>query len=106
MTDGRPFFMAGLWAEAHDPATGEVADSYTVIITDANAVLRGHDRMPVILPTDAARRWIEPGPLPHELLAPYPAAAMQGWRVSDDAKSSRTLPHAGMAAAVAQDDCQ
>ena len=26
MTDGRPFFMAGLWAEASDPATGEVAD--------------------------------------------------------------------------------
>jgi putative SOS response-associated peptidase YedK len=28
MQDERPFFMAGLWAEAHDPATGEVADSY------------------------------------------------------------------------------
>jgi putative SOS response-associated peptidase YedK len=25
--DGRPFFMAGLWAEAHDPTTGEVADT-------------------------------------------------------------------------------
>ena len=66
MKDGRPFFMAGLWAEAHDPATGEVADTYTVIITDANAAMRVHDRMPVILATDAARRWIEPGPLPAE----------------------------------------
>ena len=47
MTDGRPFFMAGLWAEAADPATGEVADTYTLIITDANAVMRVHDRMPV-----------------------------------------------------------
>ncbi len=65
--------MAGLWAEAWDPATGDVADSYTVIITDANAIMRVHDRMPVILATDAARRWIEPGPLPTELLAPYPA---------------------------------
>ena len=64
MTDGRPFFMAGLWAEASDPATGEVADTYTLIITDANAVMRVHDRMPVILKTDVARRWIEPGPLP------------------------------------------
>ena len=45
MKDGRPFFMAGLWAEAHDPATGEVADTYTVIITDANATMRVHDRM-------------------------------------------------------------
>ena len=49
MTDGRPFFMAGLWAEASDPATGEVADTYTLIITDANATMRVHDRMPVIL---------------------------------------------------------
>ena len=65
--------MAGLWAEASDPATGEVAGTYTAIITDANAVMRVHDRMPVILATDAARRWIEPGPLPAELLVPYPA---------------------------------
>ena len=66
--DGRPFFMAGLWSEASDPTTGEVADTYTLIITDANAAMRVHDRMPVILATDAARRWIEPGPLPAELL--------------------------------------
>ena len=76
MTDGRPFFMAGLWAEASDPATGEVADTYTLIITDANATMRVHDRMPVILATDAARRWIDPGPLRPELLRPYPAEEM------------------------------
>ena len=51
MKDGRPFFMAGLWADAPDPATGEVADTYTVIITDANATMRVHDRMPAILAT-------------------------------------------------------
>ena len=104
MKDGRPFFMAGLWAEAHDPATGEVADTYTVIITDANAAMRVHDRMPVILATDAARRWVEPGPLPAELLAPYPAEAMAAWRVGDDAKNSRIEPHAGMAEAVPESD--
>ena len=49
MHDERPFFMASLWAEAHDPATGEVADTYTVIITDANTTMRVHDHMPVIL---------------------------------------------------------
>jgi putative SOS response-associated peptidase YedK len=63
MKVGQPFFMAGLWAEAIDAATGEVADTYTLIITDANAIMRVHDRMPVILATDAARRWLEPGPL-------------------------------------------
>ena len=100
MTDGRPFFMAGLWAEASDPATGEVADTYTLIITDANATMRVHDRMPAILATDAARRWIEPGPMPAGLLAPYPAEEMTAWRVADDAKNSRIEPHAGMAEPV------
>ena len=56
-------------------ATGEITDSYTVIITDANATIRVHDRMPAILSTNAARQWLEPGPLPPDLLAPYPAEA-------------------------------
>jgi putative SOS response-associated peptidase YedK len=97
MKDGRPLFMAGLWSNAPAPATGEVADTYTLIITDANVTMRVHDRMPVILATDAARRWLEPGPLLHELLVPYSAGPMTAWRVSDDAKSSRIEPHAGMA---------
>ena len=69
----------------------------TVHITDANATMRVHDRMPVVLATDAARRWIEPGPLPAELLAPYPAEEMTAWRVADDAKNSRIEPQPGMA---------
>jgi putative SOS response-associated peptidase YedK len=101
MADGRPFFMAGLWSDAPDPATGEVSDSYTVIITDANAAIRVHDRMPAILATEAARQWVEPGPLPPELLAPFPAEAMTAWRVGDDARNSRIEPYAGMAEPVA-----
>jgi len=100
MRDGLPFFMAGLWSEVADAATGELADTYTVIITDANAAMRVHDRMPVILAAEAARRWIEPGPLPGELLIPFPAGPMTAWRVGDDAKNSRTLPYAGMAEPV------
>ena len=102
MKDGRPFFVAGLWSEAPDPSTGEIADSYTMVIGEANAVMRVHDRMPAILGADAARRWLEPGPLPAELLVPYSPEEMQAWRVSDDAKSSRTEPHPGMAEAVAE----
>ena len=102
MKDGRPFFVAGLWSDAVDPRTGEIADSYTMIIGEANAVMRVHDRMPAILGTDAARRWLEAGPLSAELLVPYPAEAMQAWRVGDDAKSSRIEPHPGMAEAVAE----
>jgi putative SOS response-associated peptidase YedK len=97
MPDGRPFFIAGLWSEAPDPAKGEIADSYTMVIGQANAAMRVHDRMLAILGKDAARRWVEPGPLPAKLLVPYPAEAMQGWRVRDAAKSSRIAPHPGMA---------
>jgi putative SOS response-associated peptidase YedK len=100
MKDGRPFFMAGLWSDAPDMATGEITDSYTVIITDANAAMRVHDRMPVILATEAARQWLEPGPLQPKLLVPSPAEEMTAWRVSDAAKSSRIEPHPGMAEPV------
>ena len=64
MQDGRPFLIAGLSAEAHDPAIGVVADTHKVIITDANATICLHDRMPVILAPADARRWSEPQPLP------------------------------------------
>ena len=101
--DGRAAALhGGALVEAHEPNTGEVADTSTVIITDANAVMRVQDRMPVILATDAARHWIEPGPLPAELLTPYPAEAMTAWRVGDDAKSSRIAPHARMAEPIAR----
>ena len=92
-------FTDALWSEAHDLATGEVADSYTLIIADA--AMRVYDRMPAILSTGAARAWMEPGPLPAELLAPFPAEEMTAWRVDDDAKSSRIEPRPGMAGPVA-----
>ena len=50
----------------------------------------------------AARRWLEPGPLPAELLVPYPAEAMTSWRVADEAKYSRIEPHPRLAEAVSE----
>ena len=82
-----------------------IGNRNTPIITDANAVMRVHDRMPVVLATDAARRWIELGRLPAELLVPYPAEEMTAWRVADDAKNSRGEPHAGMAEPVLAARC-
>ena len=70
LTDGRPFFMAGLWSEGRRRRPARSADTYTLIITDANATMRVHDRMPVMLGTDAARRWVEPGPLPPSCWCP------------------------------------
>src|SRR4051812_25990153 len=69
LSDGRPFFIAGLWSDAPDPAMGEIKDGYTMVIGEPNAAMGVHDRMPAILGAEAARRWLEPGPLPVELLA-------------------------------------
>jgi putative SOS response-associated peptidase YedK len=76
--DGAPFAFAGLWAIWHG-AGDEVLRTCTIITTDANDTLRDvHDRMPVILPDQAAEEaWLDhgtPPPVLAELLAPLPDA--------------------------------
>jgi putative SOS response-associated peptidase YedK len=53
LTDRRPSFMAGLWSQVQAPETGEVGVTYTLLITDANTVLRVHGRLSPILGTRA-----------------------------------------------------
>lgn len=81
--DDRPFAFAGLWerwTKADRPL-----ETCTIITTEPNALMAGlHDRMPVILPNDAARRWLELDgsdlrtvqpllvPYPHDDLEAYP----------------------------------
>jgi putative SOS response-associated peptidase YedK len=57
--DGAPFAFAGLWERWE--RDGQVLESGTILVTQANAVLAPlHDRMPVILdPADEAR-WLDP----------------------------------------------
>jgi putative SOS response-associated peptidase YedK len=53
------FSFAGLWETWHDPE-GEVIESCAVITTEANEVMRPiHDRMPVILDTEAESVWLD-----------------------------------------------
>ncbi|SNB61647.1 Putative SOS response-associated peptidase YedK [Arboricoccus pini] len=107
MKDREPFWMAGLWSEEPpDPETGEVRDSYTLIIGDANQIMRIHDRMPVILTNEAARRWLGSGPLPADILQVHPAEAMEGWRVADSVKNSRVEPTPEMALPIQGRDKQ
>ena len=98
--DGRPFFMAGLWSDAPDPATGEVADTYTAIITDANAAMRVHDRMPVILATECGPPVDRARSTAGRAAGALPGGGDAAWRVGDAAKNSRIEPHAGMAEPV------
>ncbi len=90
------FMMAGLWNRASDLKTGEPVDTYTIVTTSTSAVIRIHDRMPAIVEEDQMRSWLMPGTVPSELLKPYPAERMTGWRVTDEARNSRLPDHAGM----------
>ena len=90
MADRTPFVFAGLWCEIADQSTGEVIDGYTIVTTDANPVIHIHERMPAILDPAAYERWLTPGDVPTDLLGPYPAERMQGWRVGPAARSSRS----------------
>jgi putative SOS response-associated peptidase YedK len=73
LQDRRPFAFAGLWERWE--RGGAVVESCTIIVTGANALMRPiHERMPVILPPDAYRAWLDPARTPADLaalLTPY-----------------------------------
>ncbi len=86
LSDGEPFAFAGLW-EHWEGLGGDVIDSFTIIVTEANELLRPiHDRMPVILDPPDYDLWLEGGPAvaraAHDLLQPYPAERMVAHPVS------------------------
>ncbi|NNJ12275.1 SOS response-associated peptidase [Chloroflexales bacterium ZM16-3] len=82
---GAPFAMAGLWESWRGPDDVAV-QTCTILTTRANPLLAPlHDRMPVILPPDEYRLWLDPdmreaGPLEH-LFEPFPAEAMESYPV-------------------------
>lgn len=57
-----PFAMAGIWDTWLNPKTGFPENSFAIITTTANSLLRqiGNSRMPVILSDGDARRWLKP----------------------------------------------
>jgi putative SOS response-associated peptidase YedK len=70
------FAFAGLWTSRTDKS-GEIVESCTIITTRPNELVAPvHDRMPVILPTDAEAVWLDPAISKEHalsLLEPYPA---------------------------------
>lgn len=86
----RPFFLAGIYETATEtrPAT------YALLTCAPNPTLAAiHDRMPVILPEPAVRRWLAPGPVTLEsvssICVPYDAADLQAWAVSSIVNNAR-----------------
>ncbi len=86
LKSGKPFALAGLW-ERWDAPDGSTVLSCTIVTTEPNELMREiHNRMPVILPQEAYKIWLDPAepPLPSlaGLLQPYPAAEMTAYAVS------------------------
>jgi putative SOS response-associated peptidase YedK len=81
------FGFAGLWEEWLDKETGELTETCTIITTEANDVLKPvHDRMPVILKSDAYQEWLNPKEKNtdrlQKMLVSYPAEEMESHAVS------------------------
>ena len=86
MKDRKPFALAGLWDEWHSPDGSQIR-SCTIVTTEPNDLMAAiHNRMPVILPTDAYAQWIDPAVRTPEslgaLIKPYPAEKMAAYPVS------------------------
>ena len=90
LQDRRPFFFAGIWQPPGRSGPG----GFALVTTAPNELMAPiHDRMPVILPADQARRWLGRRPLPadelHEICRPLPAGLMGSHRVSPAVNNAR-----------------
>ena len=77
MKSGEPLALAAIWENWRPPNSDAWLRTFCVLTTNSNEVVSDiHDRMPVIIPTDAYDRWlanIEPDP--RDLLVPLPVRA-------------------------------
>jgi putative SOS response-associated peptidase YedK len=98
--DRAPFAFAGLWERwvpKTQPPEPAYIDSFTIVTTEANALLRPlHARMPVILAPEDYARWFDRGaseaehkallkPAPADLLAYVPVSPRVNAAAPDDA---------------------
>ncbi|HKJ33794.1 MAG TPA: SOS response-associated peptidase [Balneolales bacterium] len=86
--------FAGLYEIWESKDKKEVIYSYTIITTEANALLQPlHDRMPVILEKKNYDHWLDPVNSNTDdllsLLKPYPTERMAIYRVSQDVNEAR-----------------
>ena len=61
LKNGRTFGLAGLYSDWSQP-DGETIRTCTIITTEPNSLLKPiHNRMPVIIPKEKNRLWLDPG---------------------------------------------
>lgn len=59
--DRKPFAFAGLWSVWRDPEKGIPVETFTILTTSPNDLMRPlHDRMPVIIPPESFELWLDP----------------------------------------------
>lgn len=94
--DQEYFFMAGIWQPWTDKATGEYAESFSIITTAANALMEQvHNtkkRMPTILNEELAWEWLF-GDLDEKRITDiaryqFPAAQMEACPIAKDFRES------------------
>ena len=88
------FAAAGLYEYWQDKAGVEHIESYTILTTDANAMMqRLHDRMPVLLHEADYDAWLDPKNEDtrelKKLLVPFPADEMRAYPVSTRVNNAR-----------------
>jgi putative SOS response-associated peptidase YedK len=91
--DAPLFGFAGLWESWRAP-TGEAIETYTILTTDANELMRElHNRMPVILAPADYGAWLDADhpdaqallkPCPPERMTAYPVSARVNSPANDD----------------------
>ncbi|KAA3606872.1 MAG: SOS response-associated peptidase [Calditrichaeota bacterium] len=85
-----PFAIAGLWENWKSPS-GEFIKSFTVITTEPNELMSGiHNRMPVILPREIEKDWLDNSLTTNELngfLQPFQSEKMKAFQVSSSINS-------------------
>lgn len=97
-----PFAIAGIWDTWLNPKTGFPENSFSIITTTANSLLRqiGNPRMPVILSDSEAKRWINSGTELSRItsmLNHYDSKLMNAYpidpRIKDPAANDKQLLH-------------
>ena len=93
--DDEPFGFAGLWTEWKEKGSDKPPlGTCTIITTAANELMQSiHQRMPVILPSEACAEWLNPDNEESEdlikLLVPYAWADIEAYPVATTVNSPR-----------------
>jgi putative SOS response-associated peptidase YedK len=98
LEDSTAFAFAGL-SESWQSPEGPPLHTFTIITTEPNELMLDiHDRMPVILTEENARRWLSPDlpqPEAQALLQPFDPTLMQAYPVSPEV-GKVTNDHSGL----------